>query len=54
LPVGVINTFLSWGFFSPLARISYMAYLIHYDVLMVFFCSADYAFEMSNFVLVIF
>ena len=50
--LGVINSFLSWGFFLPLARISYMAYLIHYEVLMVFYNSADYAMEMDNLLIV--
>jgi hypothetical protein len=49
---GVINSFLSWGFFVPLARITYMAYLIHYEVLMVFYNSADYAMEMDNLLIV--
>ena len=49
---GVIVSFLSWGFFLPLARITYMAYLIHYDILMVFYYSMDYAIEMSNLLLV--
>jgi hypothetical protein len=50
--IGIVNTFLSWGFFSPLARISYMTYLIHFDLLWVFFHSANYAMEMSNLALV--
>ena len=49
---GVIDSFLSWGFFLPLARITYMAYLIHYDILMVFYYSMDYAIDMSNLLLV--
>jgi hypothetical protein len=49
---GLVNTFLSWELFSPLARLSYMAYLIHYYVLMIFFCSANYAMELSNLMLV--
>jgi len=28
---GFINTFLSWGAFAPLGRLSFIVYLIHYD-----------------------
>jgi len=52
LSSGVINSFLSWGLFTSLARISYMAYLIHYEVLMIFYYSADYVMELSHLVLV--
>ncbi len=30
---GLINKFLSWGVFQPLAKLSYMAYLLHGSVI---------------------
>jgi peptidoglycan/LPS O-acetylase OafA/YrhL len=36
----MVNDFLSWSVFTPLARLSYCCYLIHMEVLMMFFGSA--------------
>ena len=40
---GFINSFLSWGMFLALGRLTYMMYLIHLDVLMGFFASLTYS-----------
>lgn len=34
---GVVNTFLSWSFFTPLSRLTYLGYLIHVTLIVVFF-----------------
>ena len=39
---GVINSFLSWGVFQPLAKLSYFAYLIHTWVIYGFSLSLSY------------
>lgn len=33
LPSGFVNRFLSWKGFQPLSRLTYVAYLFHYDYL---------------------
>ena len=49
---GPINSFLSWGLFTVLSRLTYFTYLIHYDILILFYNSFTYTFEASNFVIV--
>ena len=49
---GPIDTFLSWGPFAVLSRLTYFTYLIHYDILILFYNSFTYTFEASNFVIV--
>eukprot|EP00095_Tigriopus_kingsejongensis_P000457 maker-scaffold217_size252476-snap-gene-1.30 protein:Tk00457 transcript:maker-scaffold217_size252476-snap-gene-1.30-mRNA-1 annotation:"hypothetical protein DAPPUDRAFT_301951" len=43
---GVVNSFLSWGFFVPLARLCYMVYLVHWDVLSLFTQTLTYTVDM--------
>ena len=45
---GPINSFLSWGFFTPLARLSYCIYLIHIPVLEVVASWPSYTFTFSQ------
>lgn len=49
---GYINSFLSWGFFLPLAKLSYMVYLLHFDIVMAFFLSLAHTTELTNFFMV--
>ncbi len=39
---GIVNKFLSWGVFQPLARLSYMAYLCHMIFLLSYMFSRTY------------
>ncbi|XP_059091947.1 nose resistant to fluoxetine protein 6-like [Tigriopus californicus] len=48
---GFINTFLSWGFFTPLARLTYMAYLVHIDIVAMFVYSLTYTLELNDLVI---
>ena len=45
---GIINKFLSWGFFLPLARMQYVVYLIHFDFTLAFFSSLTYSIELTD------
>ena len=49
---GPINSFLSWGLFTVLSRLTYFTYLIHYDILILFYNSFTYTFVASSFVIV--
>ena len=44
---GPINSFLSWGLFTGVARLTYMFYLIHLDVIFMFFYSRTYTIQVS-------
>ena len=46
--LGVVNDFLSWGFFAPLSRLTFFMYLIHIDLEMIFFYSMDYTFTFTD------
>jgi len=35
--LGFINDFLSWGAFNPLAKLSFLVYLVHFDFLNFFY-----------------
>jgi len=49
---GVINSFLSWGFFKPLARMSYLGYLTHLGLISSFFYSQTYTVEFTDIIAV--
>ena len=49
---GWINAFLSWGLFRPLARLTYLVYLVHIDVIMMFVFSLDIVIENTNIIFV--
>ena len=44
---GPINSFLSWGAFTGLARLTYMVYLIHLDILGLFVVTRTYTLQVS-------
>ena len=47
---GIVNKFLSWGVFQPIAKISYMTYLTHLSVMnMLWNNSRTYGAEPSYF-----
>ena len=39
---GIINSFLSWGFWLPISKISFMTYLFHMSINWYFFLSQSY------------
>ena len=46
----LVDKFLSWGVFQPLAKISYMMYLVHITVINnVFLNTRTYSMEHTNF-----
>merc|ERR1712241_894805 len=45
---GLVNDFLSWGFFAPLSRLTFFMYLIHLDFERMFYGSMDYTYDFSN------
>ncbi len=49
---GVINSFLSWGLFKPLARINYITYLAHYGFLSLVLYSITYSVEWTDIIAV--
>ena len=49
---GVINSFLSWGFFKVLARLSYMFYLLHFGFMSAYFVSLNYTVELTDIIYV--
>ena len=47
---GIVNKFLSWGVFQPLAKISYMMYLLHITIIyQLFIQTRTYSMENNNF-----
>ena len=50
--IGIIDTFLSWKAFLPLSRLTYMAYLLHIEVLSIFFGTMTAPIHFNNFLLV--
>ena len=48
----MINSFLSWGLFKPLARINYITYLIHIGVISIIFFSITYTVELTDIIAV--
>lgn len=52
IQTGLINKFLSWGIFLSLARITYMVYIIHFDVLLAFFNTITYSVELTDVIVV--
>jgi len=49
---GIINSFLSWGFFKPLARLNYITYLTHPTLMSCIFFSMTYAIEFTDIIAV--
>ena len=46
---GMVNKFLSWGVFQPLAKISYMMYLLHLSIIyQLFLNTRTYSMENNN------
>ena len=50
--LGWINKFLSWGFFVPLARMSFMVYLIHLGLIFGYYFSLNHSVEFTDIVAV--
>ena len=46
--IGLVNDFLSWGFFAPLSRLTFFMYLIHLDFERMFYGSMDYTYDFTN------
>ena len=46
---GVLNTFLSWNFFIPLGRLTYLNYLTHIIFIMVFAGSTPVQFYATDY-----
>ena len=44
---GIVNSFLSWGMFAPLARMTYLVYLMHIEFMVAFIFSLTYTIEYS-------
>ena len=51
---GIINSFLSWPLFSPLSKLTYCTYLIHIDVIFLFFYSTKRPMYFSEYTIVSF
>ena len=49
---GIINSFLSWPLFSPLSKLTYCTYLIHIDVIFLFFYSTKRPMYFSEYTIV--
>lgn len=49
---GIIDSFLSSGVFLVLSRLSYMMYLLHYDIIEIFIYSLGFTYEISHILLV--
>ena len=45
---GIVNYFLSWGLWTPLARMTYIVYLVHIGVIISFFYSMNYSVELTD------
>merc|ERR1711890_16927 len=39
---GLVNDFLSWSGWGPIAKISFMTYLVHMDIMYIYFAMQDY------------
>jgi peptidoglycan/LPS O-acetylase OafA/YrhL len=51
---GIINSFLSWSLFSPLSKLTYCTYLIHIDVIFLFFYNTKRPMYFSEYTIVSF
>lgn len=49
---GAINSFLSWSFFSPLAKLCFMVYFIHLDITKYFALSFTFTVDMMPILMV--
>ena len=47
-----INSFLSWGVFTVLGRLTFFSYLIHYEIIFIIGSSMSYSIELNIFQLV--
>ena len=43
-----INSFLSWGPFTVLGRLTFFSYLIHFDIIPILMYSTTYSYELNN------
>ena len=50
--IGFINRFLSWGFFAPLSRMTFMVYLTHVGLIFSWYYSLNYSVELTDIVMV--
>jgi peptidoglycan/LPS O-acetylase OafA/YrhL len=50
---GLVDSFLSWGLFQPLAKMTYTAYLIHQPLIFVHLAMQSEAWELSGWLQVI-
>ena len=50
---GIINSFLSWSFWAPLSRLTFMAYLIHPNVLDVMYGTMRFRFIYTDWILML-
>jgi len=49
---GIINSFLSWALFAPLSKLTYCTYLIHIDVIFLFFYNTKRPMYFSEYTIV--
>ena len=45
---GMIDSFLSWGLFTSLSRLTYFTYLLHFDIVAIYFTRLTYNIEIDN------
>merc|ERR1712029_187440 len=50
----IINSFLSWGPFTVLGRLTFLSYLIHFEIIQIILGSYTYSLELNTFQIVIF
>jgi peptidoglycan/LPS O-acetylase OafA/YrhL len=46
--IGIFNKILSWQIWTPLARLSYSAYLVHQIILVYFYSSMQHPFYLQD------
>ena len=50
--VGFVNTFLSWDAFSPLSKVTYVAFLAHFSVIIAYITLVRFQMQFNNFFMV--
>ncbi len=50
--VGIINSFLAWGFFKPLAKMNYVTFLTHLGLIESVFFAITYSVEFTDIIAV--
>ena len=48
----VVNSFLSWGSFTCISRLTFCCYLIHWEIFRILIISVSYSYELSTFQMV--